>query len=214
MNDAEASESRVLERFADIVGTSLRIQPERVTADACLSDLGAESLDLLEITMEVEDEFGILMPQNDILHVGQEVFGPDVLVRDGALTDAGARLLQRRMPFDASAITPDMPVADVSRLFQRVGTWVRVIQGLMDHLPTTCPSCAASLAKAVAGRRRCKACAIEVDVPAGDDLNRRWVEEYRHTGSGLARLQTPGHTGCGRRPCEHPSSSESHGPSR
>ncbi len=185
MTNVETSESRVLERFADIVARSLRIQPERVTADACLSDLGAESLDLLEITIDVEDEFGILMPQNDILHVGQEVFGADVLVQKGALTDAGARFLQHRMPFDASAITPGMPVADVGRLFQRVGTWVRVIQGLMEQSPTTCPSCAATLSKAVAGRRRCRACATEVDLPAGDDINRRWVEAYRHTGSGL-----------------------------
>ena len=156
-----------------------------MTADAYLSDLGAESLDLLEITMEVEDEFGILMPQKDILQVAQEVFGPDVLVRNGVLTDAGVRFLQRRMPLRRGAITPDMPVADVGRLFQRVGTWVRLIQGLLEHSPTTCPSCAAPLSKAVAGRRKCKACAIEVDLPAGDDLNRRWVEEYHRADTGL-----------------------------
>ena len=101
MSNPAVTETEILARFAPIVATSLRIPPERVTADAYLSDLGAESLDLLEITMETEDEFGVVMPQNDILHVGQEVFGEGVLVREGALTEQGARFLQRRLTFDA-----------------------------------------------------------------------------------------------------------------
>jgi acyl carrier protein len=178
MSHPTVSESEILARFAPIVAASLRITPERVTLDACLSDLGAESLDLLEITMDTEDEFGIVMPQNDILHVGQQVFGDGVLVRDGALTEQGARFLQRRLTFDSSAITTAMPVTDVLRIFQRVGTWVRVIQGLLEHTPTACPSCGSKLAKPLAARVKCTSCDTEVDLPAGDDLNRSWVEEY------------------------------------
>jgi acyl carrier protein len=178
MSNPRVSESEILARFAPIVANSLRITPDRVTADAYLSDLGAESLDLLEITMDTEDEFGVVMPQSDILHVGQEVFGQDVLVRDGVLTAEGARFLQRRLTFDSAAITAGMPVADVVRIFQRVATWVRVIQGLIEHSPTQCPSCGSSLAKPLANRVRCTSCDTEVDLPAGDDLNRRWVEEY------------------------------------
>ena len=182
MSNPKATESEILRRFADIVARSLRIEPERVTADAYLSDLGAESLDLLEITMEAEDEFAILMPQKDILHVAQEVFGPGVLVHEGVLTEQGVRFLRRRMPaFDGGAIAAGTSVAEVGRVFQRVGTWVRVIQGLLEHSPTTCPSCAGALSKPVAGRMKCAACAAEVDLPAGDDLNRRWVEEYHRT---------------------------------
>jgi acyl carrier protein len=178
MSNPKVTEAEILARFASIVATSLRIEPERVTPDAYLSDLGAESLDLLEITMEAEDEFAILMPQKDILHVAQDVFGPDVLVQDGILTEPGAKFLQHRMPDFSSAIAAGMAVAEIGRVFQRVGTWVRVIQGLLEHSPTACPSCSASLAKPVAGRMKCAACAIEVDLPVGDDLNRRWVEEY------------------------------------
>jgi acyl carrier protein len=178
MSNPNVNESDILGRFADIVARSLRIPRERVTADAYLNDLGAESLDLLEITMEAEDEFGILMPQKDILQVAQEIFGPDILVRDGALTEQGAKFLQRRLPEFSDAIAVGMPVAEVGRVFQRVGTWTRVIRGLIEHSPTTCPSCGGGLSKPLAGRSKCPACAIEVDLPAGDDLNRRWVEEY------------------------------------
>jgi acyl carrier protein len=181
MSNRTVTESEVLERFAGIVARSLRIAAERVTVDAYLSDLGAESLDLLEITMELEDEFGILMPEHDILQVGEQVFGPGVLIREGVLTEDGARFLQRRMPFDGDAITVGLPVADVGRIFQRVGTWIRVIQGLVEQSPTNCPSCSARLGKPLAARLRCTSCDTEVDLPAGNDLNRRWVEEYYRT---------------------------------
>jgi acyl carrier protein len=181
MSTPRVNESEILGRFAPIVARSLRIASERVTADAYLTDLGAESLDLLEITMDTEDEFGVVMPQTDILHVGQEVFGEGILVREGALTEQGARFLQRRLPFESGAITVGLPVADVFRIFQRVGTWVRVIQGLLEHSPTKCPSCGGKLSKPLASRVKCTSCDTEVDLPAGDDLNRRWVEEYYRT---------------------------------
>ncbi|HEY6361242.1 MAG TPA: phosphopantetheine-binding protein [Vicinamibacterales bacterium] len=182
MTNPKVTESEILESFADIVARSLRLERQRVTADAYLSDLGAESLDLLEITMETEDEFAILMPQKDILQVAQEIFGPGVLVHEGRLTEQGAVLLQRRMPEFGGSVVVGMSVAEVGRLFQRIGTWVRLIHGLIQHSPTACPSCAGPLPKPVAGRMRCQACAIEVDLPAGDDLNRRWVEEYHRVG--------------------------------
>jgi acyl carrier protein len=158
----------------------LRIDPQLVTPSAQLSELGAESLDLLEITMEAEDEFAIVMPQKDILRVAQDVFGPGVLVNEGRLTEAGARFLQRRLPERGSgAITTGMAVADVTRVFQRVSMWVWVIQGLLEQSPQACGACGASLGKPIAGRRKCTSCATEVDLPAGDDLNQRWVEEYQ-----------------------------------
>jgi|RhiMetdeSRZDD1v2_1073273.scaffolds.fasta_scaffold16668_7 acyl carrier protein len=176
------SAAEIHERFAAIVAKSLRIEPTRVTPDASLAELGAESLDLLEITMEAEDEFDIVMPQKDVLQMGQDVFGPGVLVNEGRLTEAGVRFLQRRMPeSEADALRVGMPVTDVARLFQRVGTWVRVIEGLLEHQPRACPTCSEALSKAVAGRFKCGQCGHEIDLPAGDELNRRWVEEYFRT---------------------------------
>jgi acyl carrier protein len=173
------SEAEVLERFAQVVARSLRIEPARVTPDAYLSDLGAESLDLLEITMEAEEEFNILIPQKNILQTAQEVFGEGVIVQDGRLTEDGVRFLRRRMPeLQDDAVAAGASVADLGRAFQRVGTWVRMIQGLAEHTPQQCPSCGQAFPKAVAGRLKCVGCGTELDLPSGDDLNRRWVEDY------------------------------------
>ena len=75
MSMGEISSETILEKFADIVSNSLRIDAARVVEDAYLDDLGAESLDLLEITMEAEEAFNILIPQKNILQTAQEVFG-------------------------------------------------------------------------------------------------------------------------------------------
>ena len=41
----------------DILSDQLSVDRERLTADAKLSDLGADSLDAVEIVMKIEDEF-------------------------------------------------------------------------------------------------------------------------------------------------------------
>jgi hypothetical protein len=132
--------------------------------------------------MEAEEEFNIIIPQKDILQTAQEILGYGVLVRDGNLTDEGARFLHRRMPeADRAAVVAGMSLADLGRAFQRVDTWVRMIEGLIAASPQVCPKCEEPFSKAVAGRLKCAKCAAEVDLPSGDDLNRRWVEEYQRT---------------------------------
>jgi len=168
----------ILERFAEIVAKSLRIDRAQVTPEANLSELGAESLDLLEITMEAEEQFNILIPQKNILKLAQEVRGADVLVSDGRLTDEGRRFFARRMPEIDPAVWADMSVAGLGQVFLKVGTWVRMIRGLVDSSPRTCPQCGQEFPKAVAGRVKCPTCAVERDLPSGDELNRQWVQQY------------------------------------
>jgi len=182
MGQIAMTDQEILEQFADVVVESLRIDRAKVTADAYLNDLGAESLDLLEITMETEDRFNILMPQKNILQVAQEVFGEGVLAGDGRLTEEGMKLLRRRTPeVDRLLDDPTPALADVSRMFLRVEVWIRMIRGLMEQSPRSCPKCDAAFGKAVAGRLKCAACGTECDIPSGDDLNRQWVLEYHQS---------------------------------
>ena len=44
--------------------TKYKIEPENVTPDATLESLGLDSLDLIELLFEVEDEFNIRVPQD------------------------------------------------------------------------------------------------------------------------------------------------------
>jgi acyl carrier protein len=59
---AEATESRVKE----IIINELGVAPEKVTDDASfVEDLGADSLDTVELVMAFEEEFGIDIPDED-----------------------------------------------------------------------------------------------------------------------------------------------------
>jgi len=185
-----ASRPEILERFTKVVVLSLRIDPSQVTEDAFLDDLGAESLDLAEITMESEEEFDILIPQKNILQTATEVFGDGVLARDGKLTEEGKRFLLRRMP-EFPVNGNEIAVADLSRQFLRVGTWVRMIEGLMAHTPRECARCGATYGKPRAGRLKCASCAFEYDIPSGDDLNRQWVLKYREEYSAASLAASP-----------------------
>jgi acyl carrier protein len=54
------------ERIKKIVVDSLKVDPARVKGDAKFTDdLGADSLDLVELVMAFEDEFGCEIPDQD-----------------------------------------------------------------------------------------------------------------------------------------------------
>jgi len=176
------SESEILNKFKEIVAKSLRIDASQVTPDKHLDELGAESLDLIEITMEAESRFNIWLPERSILQTAIEVFGPGVLENDGLLTEAGKRLLNRRLPdSDAEWFQGDVSVHDLQRYFLKVSTWVRMIESFIAHTPRECGACGGALVASMGFRLKCRQCSQEVTVRSGEELNREWVQNYYQT---------------------------------
>ncbi|MBQ2642205.1 MAG: acyl carrier protein [Eubacterium sp.] len=55
-----------LERLIKAIADVLELDPSTITADSkFVDDLGADSLDVLEIIMSIEDEFGIKVSTDD-----------------------------------------------------------------------------------------------------------------------------------------------------
>ncbi len=179
MTNTYLSDAEVLERFSRVVAASLHIDASKVTPDAHLDDLGAESLDLIEITMETEAQFNIYLPDKSILDTAVEVFGPGVLEKDGYLTEEGKRLMLARLPeADADAFAGQVAVKDLKRYFMKIGTWVRMIQGLAQHTPQACAACGGGMVPSLGFRVKCSACGDEVTLRSGEELNREWVRDY------------------------------------
>jgi predicted RNA-binding Zn-ribbon protein involved in translation (DUF1610 family) len=144
-----------------------------------LTDLGAESLDLIEISMETESQFHIFLPDKSILETAVEVFGPGILEKDGYLTEEGKRLLLCRMPeADAQAFAGVVSVKDLQHYFLKVNTWVRMIQGLVRYTPAECVACGGPMAASMGFRMKCAHCGAEITLRSGEELNREWVREY------------------------------------
>ena len=54
-----------LDRLINAIAEVLDLDKDKITADSkFVDDLGADSLDVLEIIMGIEDEFGIEIPTN------------------------------------------------------------------------------------------------------------------------------------------------------
>lgn len=172
--------TQILEKFAQIVSGSLHVDAARVTEDAYLDDLGVESLDLIEITMGVEEAFNIWVSEKSFLQTAREIFGPGVLERDGLLQEEGKALLRARMPeLDPAWLDGDVAAADINRQLLRVSGWVRMIELLLAASPAVCPQCSGELGSAVAFKRKCMQCGADTPLISGEEVNRRWVLEYQ-----------------------------------
>ena len=55
------------EQVKEILARQLRVAPEKVTLDAQIKkDLGADSVDILQLLMRLEDEYGIVIPDQEL----------------------------------------------------------------------------------------------------------------------------------------------------
>ena len=57
----------VLEKVKAILAEQFDVEEDKVTADTDLQeDLGADSLDVVDLLMSIEDEFGVEVPDDEI----------------------------------------------------------------------------------------------------------------------------------------------------
>ena|SRR5207253_3913107 len=60
------AEKSIKEKVKDIIVEQLGVNPEQVTDEASfIEDLGADSLDIVELVMAFEEEFGVEVPDED-----------------------------------------------------------------------------------------------------------------------------------------------------
>ena len=57
----------MLEKIQEMLAEALNIPADKVTPDAkIVDDLGADSLDVVELLSQLEDEFGIIIPDEEV----------------------------------------------------------------------------------------------------------------------------------------------------
>jgi acyl carrier protein len=165
----------VEEKVVAAVARALDLDPGQVTLASTLTeDLGAESLDFLDIAFTLEREWNVQLPRLDILERATAHFGEDALVKDGVVTPLGLELLKKGMPeIDPAQFQPGLKAIDVARMFN-VATFVRIVLRLIEakgELPRACPRCGKEMAEStVTPELICESCEESVPLPTGDEV--------------------------------------------
>lgn len=112
---------------------ALELDPDEVPFDArVLDDLGAESLDLLDVVFRLERSLDLQIPRGGIEARARETGGEPGEI-DGVLTQAGARALRLAMPeVPPDELQPGMRTDDLPRVF-RVGTFYYLVARLREQ---------------------------------------------------------------------------------
>jgi acyl carrier protein len=108
---------------------ALNVDEEEIKPTSTLQgDLGAESIDFLDIVFRLEREFGIKIPRGELFP--ESIFqGDPEFVQNGRVTEKGLEELRTRMPFaDLRSFEQDPQVSRLSDLFT-VDLITRYIQG-------------------------------------------------------------------------------------
>ena len=117
----------ILAKVTDVLVDALGVDPEEVTLDAALvRDLGAESIDFLDIVFRLEKAFSIKIPREELFP--ENLTADTKYVKDGALTADGVAALKSRLPYaDTSNFEKNPKVSALADLFT-VGMIVRYLE--------------------------------------------------------------------------------------
>jgi acyl carrier protein len=110
------SEAEVFEKVKTCLVEALGVDDDEVTPEASImGDLGAESIDWLDIVFRLERAFGIKIPHGELSP--EDILTNTEYVQDGKVTAAGIVQLKQRMPFaDLSKFESNPAVQDFPHL--------------------------------------------------------------------------------------------------
>lgn len=112
-----ADQTEVFGKVQQVLVDALGVDEDEVTPEATLSgDLGAESIDYLDITFRLEKAFGIKIDQSEM--IPDNVLTDPQYVQDGKVTDSGMAELRKRLPHaDLDEFDADRQVTNFTDVF-------------------------------------------------------------------------------------------------
>ena len=112
------SREEIFEEVQEVLVDALGLDDDEVTAEATLmGDLGAESIDFLDIVFRLEKSFGIKVPREELFPADSLMSNPEY-ISNGKLTEKGLAELKAKMPHtDFSSFQEDPDVNKLADLF-------------------------------------------------------------------------------------------------
>jgi acyl carrier protein len=112
------SRDEIFQKVQEIMVDALGVDDDEVTAEAILMrDLGAESIDFLDIVFRLEKVFEIKIPREELFPAESLMNNPE-FVKSGKLTETGLTELRSKMPYtDLAEFEKDPDINKLGDLF-------------------------------------------------------------------------------------------------
>ncbi len=123
------TEREVFDRLAPLVHEVTGVPQDRIRMESMLvEDLGAESLDLLDLSFLIEEAFGVGLGSDEFERQARDAMPGGVYERDGLLTEEAIRRLREALPeVPPVKLQPGLPKVALPRVLN-VAVFVHVIQ--------------------------------------------------------------------------------------
>jgi acyl carrier protein len=129
----------IFEKVKGVLVDALGVDEDEVTHDATVSgDLGAESIDYLDIQFRIEKAFNIKIPKGELFpeNIGDLMKDP-AYVQDNKVTPAGLAKMKEQMPhMDFSSVQSDPDVTKMTNLI-KVDTIVNYLDRKLNSAAAT-----------------------------------------------------------------------------
>jgi len=126
------SRDEIMQQVQEVLVDALGVDDNEVTTEATLmGDLGAESIDFLDIVFRLEKVFGIKIPREE-LFPAENLMTDSEFVHNGKLTEKGLAELREKMPHtDITAFESDPDINKLADLFT-VNAIVNYVEGKLN----------------------------------------------------------------------------------
>ena len=124
----ESSDPEVANKVRQIVAEALALEPNTVKNESLLmTDLGAESLDYLDIVFKIERTFGIQITRGEMQKAAQGDMTDEEFAPGGVVSEKGLDRLRELLPEAKDRIVPGLRPVQILALFS-VQTFIRMVE--------------------------------------------------------------------------------------
>jgi acyl carrier protein len=126
------SRDEIFAQVQEVLVDALAVDDDEVTYESTLmGDLGAESIDFLDIVFRLEKAFGIKIPREE-LFPAESLMNNSEFVHNGKLTESGLAELRDKMPHtDLSSFENDPDINKLGDLFT-VNAIINYVEGKLN----------------------------------------------------------------------------------
>src|SRR5437868_2693251 len=134
MRGLDMNVAGVYPKIREIVADVLVIEEDEIALNSSLiADLGAESIDFLDLIFQLEKEFKIKVPRGQLEKNARGALSEDEFEKGGILTDAGLEALKQYFnEVPAEQFKPKMKVNEIPLLFT-VETFCKLVVNALSQ---------------------------------------------------------------------------------